>query len=86
MVHMRVVRQFVHHDHLHHVERHPAPTLALEDQLDDLAIVEIAANELWIGFVFLQRGHREIVILHDGETLGGDRTQKSVGEVVGSLF
>lgn len=58
MVHVLAMRQLVHHDHLYIIERQPCLGVVrgFENELDDLASIEVAADELAVGFVFLQGG------------------------------
>lgn len=50
-----------------------------EDQLDNLAGVEIAANEFGIRLVLLERHDGEVGVRHYGVTYGGDAFQKVEG-------
>ena len=85
MIHLHVVRQLMHHDHLDLAKAHPAAVLATQHQLDDFAVVEISADEFVVGFVLLQRGDGEMVLLHEGEALGGNGAEEGVGVVVFGL-
>lgn len=77
------MRQLMHHDHLDLSETHPGPVSAPQDELDDFAVVEVAADEFGVGFMFFEGGDGEMVRLHDGEALGGDGVEEGggVGEV-----
>ncbi len=54
-------------------------TLGLEDQLDDLAVVEVATDELAVGLVFLEGGDGEVGGGHDGFADGGDAGEEVLG-------
>lgn len=58
----------------------PAAVAGAEDELDDLAIVEVAANELGVGLVFLEGHDGEVVGDHDGLADGGDALEEVLGE------
>ncbi len=47
--------------------------------MDDLAVVEVATDELAVGFVFFESGDGEVVGFHNGEALGGDGAEERVG-------
>ena len=62
------MRELVHHDHLHAPEAQPATARGggFQDELDDFAGVEVAADELEVGFVLLERHDGEVRVRHDG--------------------
>ena len=53
----------------------------LKDELDDLACIEVTANELWIGLVLFEGHNGERIGFHDGMTYCGDAFEEvlSVG-------
>lgn len=83
MVHVQVMGELMDHDHLDLAKTHPAAAVAAaEDELDDLAVVEVATDELAVGFVFFEAGDGEMVVLHDRQALRGDGAQEGVGMIV----
>lgn len=76
------MRQLVHHHHLHAAEAEPVPVAVAgaEDELDDLAVVEVAADELGVGLVFLEGRDGEVVGGHDGLADGGNALEEVLGE------
>lgn len=73
--------QLMHHDHLHGPEAQPvARGRGFEHELDDLAVVEVAADELAVGLVFLEAGDGEVGGGHDGLADGGDAGEEVLRE------
>jgi hypothetical protein len=79
MIHLYIMRQLMHHDHLDLPEAHPAPIPTTKYKLDNLTIVEVATDEFAVGFVFFESCDGEVVGLRDGEALGRDGAEEGVG-------
>ena len=75
---MHVVRELVHHDHDDAAEGQPAARPGAEDQLDDLAIVEVATDEFAVGLELFQRGYGEVVRCQDRVADGSDAGEESL--------
>ncbi len=72
----------MHHDHLHVAERQPllAGAGGFEHQLDDLAGVEVAADEFGVGGVLFEGHDGDVVGAHEGVDDGGDAGEEVVGK------
>jgi hypothetical protein len=79
MIHLYVVRQLMHHNHLDLPKAHPAAIPTTKYKLDNLAIVEVATNEFAVGFVFFEGCDGEVVGLRDREALGRNGAEEGVG-------
>ena len=55
----------MHHHHLDILKRQPPAAPRLEDQLDDLTGIEVAADELGVVLVFFEGRDAEVVGAHD---------------------
>lgn len=65
MVHLHAVRQLVHHHHNDASEAQPRAGVGAQYQLNHLASVEVAANELPIWWELFQSGYGEVMRFHD---------------------
>ena len=72
----------MHHDHLYTSEAEPLPGAGrLEDELDYLACIEVTADELVVGWEFLEGHDGDVVCFHDGIADCGDPLEEVAGEV-----
>ena len=55
----------MHHDHLNGIKGEPPARARLQNQLNDLAGIEISTQEFWIGFILFQSHDAEMMLLHD---------------------
>jgi len=80
MIHLYIVCQFVHHDHLNMSKRQPAAPVAFQHELYDLPIVEIATNEFTVRLVLFQGCNGEMMRFHDWVTYRSDTLEIVLGE------
>jgi hypothetical protein len=85
MVHLFAVRQLMHHHHLHKLESQPTALLVFQDELNDLASVEVAAEEFIVWWKLFQRHHRDVVLFHDRVALSRDAIEEVERCRVGSF-
>jgi hypothetical protein len=76
MVHLLAVRQLMHHHHLHKLEAQPTALLVFQDELYDLASVEVSTQEFVVWWELFQRHDGNVVLFHDRVALSRDAIEK----------
>ena len=81
------MRKLMHHNQLYAPETQPVTRVGrLENELDDLSSVEVAADEFGVGFVFFEGHYGEVISFHNGVTYRGDTFEEVLGEGAGGTW